>query len=142
MDVATLQVAAGHCNRHLETRMKRGMKQGMKQLRLLLLSSLAAPLAAHAHDYPTSGRVEYVLECMQKHESKYEYLYKCSCAIDQIAKEMSYDDYVAMSTALRNQTMAGERGAVFRDPVPVKDMASKYKTVQASANKACYVPQR
>lgn len=114
----------------------------MKRVDLLLLSILAAPLGAHAHDYPTSGRVEYVLECMQKHESKYEYLYKCSCVIDYIAREISYDDYVAMSTALRNQTMAGERGAVFRDPAPVKDMASKYKSVQASANKACYVPRR
>jgi hypothetical protein len=109
---------------------------------LLILAACTAPLAAQAHDYPTSGRVEYVLECMQKHESKYEYLYKCSCVIDHIAREMPYDDYVAMSTALRNQTMAGERGAVFRDPAPVKDMADKYKALQASASKACYVPQR
>jgi len=100
----------------------------------------AAPPAAHAHDYPTSGRVEYVLECMQKHDGKYEYLYKCSCVIDHIAKSMRYDEYVTMSTALRNQTLAGERGALFRDPVPVKEMASKYRALQASAAKACYVP--
>ena len=123
----------------------------MKRLFLLLLPallalpmapSLATPPAAQANDYPTSGRVEYVLECMQKHDSKYEYLYKCSCVIDHIARQMSYDDYVTMSTALRNQTMAGERGAMFRDPVPVKEMASKYKALQASADKACYVQQR
>jgi hypothetical protein len=109
---------------------------------LLLLALAVSPLTARAHDYPTSGRVEYVLECMQKHDSKYEYLYKCSCVIDYIARNMSYDDYVAMSTASRNQTLAGERGAMFRDPVPVKDMANKYKTLQASANKACHVPER
>lgn len=109
---------------------------------LLLLAVSIAPFAAHAHDFPTSGRVEYVLECMQKNEGKYEYLYKCSCVIDHIAKEMPYDDYVAMSTALRNQTMAGERGAVFRDPAPVKEMAGKYKALQGSANKACFIPQR
>ncbi|WP_313176509.1 hypothetical protein [Massilia sp.] len=119
----------------------------MKRSILLLLSaasaaSLAAPPAAQVHDYPTSGRVEYVLECMQKHDGKYEYLYKCSCVIDHIAKQMSYDEYVTMSTALRNQTMAGERGALFRDPAPVKEMAGKYKALQASADKACYVPQR
>jgi hypothetical protein len=79
---------------------------------------------------------------MQKHESKYEYLYKCSCVIDHIAKDMTHEEYLEMSTSLRNQTMAGERGAVFRDPPPVKEMASKYKTIQANANKACYVPQR
>lgn len=113
----------------------------MKRILLLLAAGLL-PLAAQAHDFPTSGRVEYVLECMQKHEGKYEYLYKCSCVIDRIAKEMPYEDYVAMSTALRNQTLAGERGALFRDPVPVKDMASKYRALQASADKACYVTGR
>ena len=123
----------------------------MKRLFLLLLPaalatplapSLAAPPAAQANDYPTSGRVEYVLECMQKHDGKYEYLYKCSCVIDHIARQMSYDDYVMMSTALRNQTMTGERGAMFRDPVPVKQMASKYKALQTSADKACYIQAR
>jgi hypothetical protein len=114
----------------------------MKLSHLLLLSTLAAPLAASANDFPTSGRVEYVLECMQKHDSKYEYLYKCSCVVDHIAKALPYDDYVAMSTALRNQTLAGERGGLFRDPDSVKGMASKYKAVQASADKACYVQQR
>lgn len=109
---------------------------------LFLLAIAVVPLAAQAHDYPTSGRVEYVLECMQKHEGKYEYLYKCSCVIDHIAKDMSYDDYVAMSMALRNQTLAGERGALFRDPAPVKEMAGKYKALQASANKACLVTER
>lgn len=124
----------------------------MKLSYLLLFAALAAPPAARAddaqardaqaRDFPTSGRVEYVLECMQKHEGKYEYLYKCSCVIDHIARQMPYDDYLTMSTALRNQTMSGERGAVFRDPVPVKDMANKYRALQASANKACDVPQR
>jgi hypothetical protein len=108
----------------------------------LLLAACLAPCAVQAHDFPTSSRVEYVLECMQKHESKYEYLYKCSCAIDHIAKQMTYDDYVTMSTAQRNQTLAGERGALFRDPPPVKEMASKYKVLQASADKACHVPER
>jgi hypothetical protein len=122
------------------------MEKGMKPSRLLALAACVAaaavPLAAHADDFPTSGRVEYVLECMQKHDGKYEYLYKCSCVIDRIAQAMTYDDYVAMSVALRNQGLAGERGGLFRDAAVAKDMASKYKEVQAGANKACAVPQR
>ncbi|QJE00255.1 hypothetical protein HH212_09665 [Massilia forsythiae] len=108
----------------------------------LVSPSWAAPPAAHAGDYPTSGRVEYVLECMQKHDGKYEYLYKCSCVIDRIANALSYDDYVAMSVALRNQGLPGERGGVFRDAAAVKDMASRYKTIETGANKACAVPQQ
>lgn len=109
---------------------------------LLLPLLLALPLAAHADEFPTSGRVEYVLECMQKHDGKYEFLYKCSCVIDRIARELPYDDYVAMSTALRNQGLGGERGGLFRDASSVKDMAGKYKAIEASASKACAVPQR
>lgn len=114
----------------------------MKRLPLLLLTTLAVPLVTQAHDFPTSGRVEYVLECMQKHDGKYEFLYKCSCVIDRIAEALPYEDYVAMSTALRNQTLPGERGGVFRDPSSVKNMADRYKTIQADANKACHVQQR
>ncbi|MGJ9420604.1 hypothetical protein ACHAC9_23045 [Massilia sp. CMS3.1] len=114
----------------------------MKRAPLLLLSLLFLAPAAYANDFPTSSRVEYVLECMQQHESKGEYLYKCSCVIDHIAKGMTHDHYLEMSTALRNQTMAGERGAMFRDPPSVKKMADKYKAILATANKACYVAQR
>jgi hypothetical protein len=122
--------------------MKLRLSPGNTRTLLLLIASLAPPLAAQAHDFPTSGRVEYVLECMQKHEGKYEYLYKCSCAIDRIAKNLPYEDFVTMSTALRNQALAGEHGAAFRDPASVKGMASKYRTIQADALKACYVKAR
>jgi len=114
----------------------------MKRLLLLLPALLAVPVVARAHDYPTSGRVEYVLECMQKHDGKYEFLYKCSCVIDRIAEAIPYEDYVAMSTALRDQSLAGERGGAFRDPSSVRDMADRYKTLQANANQACHVQQR
>jgi hypothetical protein len=119
----------------------------MKLFPLLLLTApvvavAAAPATAHAYEFPTSGRVEYVLECMQKHDGKYEFLYKCSCVIDRIAEALAYEDYVAMSTALRNQTLAGDRGGAFRDPPAVKDMADKYRTIQANADKACHVQQR
>jgi hypothetical protein len=114
----------------------------MKLSHLLLFSTLAVPLAAQANDFPTSGRVEYVLECMQKHEGKHEYLYKCSCAVDRIAKALPYDEFVALSTALRNQALAGEHGSVFRDPDNVKGMANKYKAIQTDADKACYVKPR
>lgn len=105
-----------------------------------LLTLLSLPACAWAHDFPTVQRVEYVLECMKTNGGKQEYLYKCSCAIDRIAHQLSYDDYVEMSTALRNQTLSGPRGAEFRDPDSVKDMAQKYQAIQQAANKACFVP--
>jgi len=104
---------------------------------LSLLVALAAPSTARADDFPTSGRVEYVLECMQQHDGKYEYLYKCSCAVDRLAKVLAYDDFVAMSVALRNQGLSGERGGLFRDAASVKDMAGKFREIEAGARRAC-----
>jgi len=111
----------------------------MKRFGLAWLLASSVPLAAHAHDYPTADRVEYVLECMVDHQSKQEYLYKCACAIDRIASEIGYDEYVESSTALRHQSLSGPRGAEFRDAGAGKAMATKYKTVQDKARKACYV---
>ncbi|MDQ2821840.1 MAG: hypothetical protein M3Y65_15840 [Pseudomonadota bacterium] len=115
------------------------MKKYVKHHGLALLLAASMPMAAHAHDFPTADRVEYVLECMVDHQSKQEYLYKCSCAIDQIAQQMPYDDYVESSTALRHQTLSGPRGAEFRDAGAGKAMAVKYKALQDKARKACYV---
>ncbi len=107
---------------------------------LVLLSAVfCLPMIASAHDYPTTDRVEYVLECMQQHEGKNEYIYKCSCAIDAIAKEMPYEEFVESSMSLRNQNLQGARGATFRDPEPVKEMAKKYKALKESANKQCFI---
>lgn len=113
-------------------------------MKLLLLSSAllvasAMPLTAAANDFPTTQRVEYVLECMKNHAGKYEYIYKCSCAIDEIAKKVNFDEYVEISTALRHQTLGGERGSEFRDPASVKQMAGKYKKIEEEAADACFI---
>jgi hypothetical protein len=105
----------------------------------LLLGANTVPLSVFANDFPTTSRVEYVLECMKTHNGKYEYLYKCSCAVDEIANQVPFDEYVEISTALRHQTMGGQRGAEFRDPVNVKEMAGKYKAIAGRAADACFV---
>ncbi|MFC0135936.1 hypothetical protein [Massilia eurypsychrophila] len=109
----------------------------MNKIGLLMWLAAGVPMVAHANDFPTVDRVEYVLECMVKHPGKQEYLYKCACTIDQIAREVGYDEYVEIATALRHQTLAGPRGAGFRDPESIRAMANKYKALQAKASKAC-----
>lgn len=104
-----------------------------------VLVALVLPGVAAAHDYPTTDRVEYVIECMKDHPGKYEYLYKCSCAIDHIAKKLSYNDYVEESTAVRYEHLGGDGGGEFRDPPQVKKMLKEYKAVRAEANKVCAV---
>lgn len=108
---------------------------------ILLLAGLAFAGAAQAHDYPTVDRVEYVVECMRANGGEHQYLYKCSCVIDTIARQMSYDDYLEASAVARYQGMAGERMGVFRDADIAKDMAKKYRGVLAGAKKECGVPR-
>ena len=96
---------------------------------------------AGATGYPTVDRVEFVLECMQKNGGKQEFLYKCACLVDEIARAYTYDDFVEASTAARFQSLGGERGGVFRDPPKTRDAAKRYMQVQSEAMKRCDVPR-
>lgn len=107
--------------------------------RIFAILAVVVPAAAFAHEYPTVDRVEYVLQCMRDHGGKQEYLYKCSCAIDEIAKQLPYDDFVEAATAARYQNLPGERGGVFRDPDLVRNLAKSFKALQTKADKMCFV---
>jgi hypothetical protein len=110
------------------------------RLALALAVSLAGT-AAGAHDYPTVGRVEFVLECMQRNAGKQEFIYKCACVIDEIAQKYSYDDFIEAATAARYQSLGGERGGLFRDPPQTREAAKRYLQVQGEAMKRCNVPR-
>ena len=104
-----------------------------------LCGAILVPGAAAANDFPTAARMEYVIECMRDHGGKHEYLYKCSCAVDQIASRLKYDDYLEASTALRHQGLSGERGSEFRDPPKVRESAKRYQAIQQQAGAACFM---
>ena len=111
---------------------------------LALALSLARTVCAQgttSHDYPTVDRVEFVLECMQKNAGKQEFLYKCACVIDEIAHKVPYDEFVEASTAARYQSLAGERGGVFRDPPQTRKAAKRYLQIEGEAMKRCDVPR-
>jgi hypothetical protein len=112
----------------------------------LIVASALCWCAVPAHsdplpnDYPTTARVEFVMDCMARHGGKLEYLYKCSCVIDHLAEKLSYDDYVEASTFAHYSTLGGEGGAEFRDPDRAKERAKLYRTLESNADKACGVP--
>ena len=94
----------------------------------------AAP--SKGHDYPTQGRVEYVLGCMDDNGHDFVNVYKCSCAIDKIAKVLTYDDFVEQSTFSKYATLGGEGGAEFRVD-HAKAQTKKFRDLQKEAFKAC-----
>ena len=90
------------------------------------------------NNYPTLDRVQYVLECAQNYPDKVhqEMIYKCSCAIDEIAKHISYDDFINDWTSSKAINIAGDRGAI-REHSMVKGMVKEFNETQAKAQKAC-----
>ncbi|MEQ1880388.1 MAG: hypothetical protein ABL878_05385 [Burkholderiales bacterium] len=94
----------------------------------------------HANDFPTAGRVDFVLECMSERSgSRFEMLNKCSCALDRLAEQYSYDDFVEAQTMAKSVTIAGERGSTLRDNEEAQQAARKYRAAVAAAAQACYL---
>jgi hypothetical protein len=95
---------------------------------------------AHANDFPTRARVEFVLTCMRESKAApQESMYKCSCAIDAIAGKVTYSAWVDLSTIANGMTIAGERGGVMRDFKDGRKLVASYRELQDSAKKACFI---
>jgi hypothetical protein len=97
-------------------------------------SSSAAP--AGGYSYPTEGRVEYVLTCMDDNGHDFANVYKCSCVIDKMATALSYDEFVDQSTFSKYATLGGEGGSEFRVD-HAKSQTKKFRTLQTSAYQSC-----
>ena len=115
----------------------------------LLLTGLvqAAPAAKSApkpsaHDYPTIERVLYVQECLRNHPGpQYEMVSKCSCALDQLAAEVKFADYVEMSTVVNAVTIGGERGGELRDNETLKPKIARWRELQTKVRQACFLTE-
>ena len=109
-------------------------------LAFLAYTAIAPSADAAGNDFPTVDRVEYVQECMRSHPgSRYEMLYKCSCTLDHIAAAVRYDEYVELWTAANAISIGGERGAQLRDAQVSQDMAKKFRSIEAKAQKDCFL---
>jgi hypothetical protein len=101
-------------------------------------ATAAADSSAPGHDYPTQGRVEYVLGCMDDNGHDFANVYKCSCAIDHIAAALPYNDYVEQMTFAKYSTLGGEGGNEFRVDL-AKAKTKNFRTIQAEAFRECGV---
>jgi hypothetical protein len=98
---------------------------------------LPARSDAPTHDYPTYARVEYVQECMAQNGGTLAELYKCSCAIDHMAQQLTYDEFVEASTFVHYATAPGEGAGIFRDPDRAKERSKLYRSIEAKAYHSC-----
>lgn len=110
---------------------------------LLFACGLLFTAAASANDFPTVDRVLYVQECIRAHPGpNYEMVSKCSCALDRLAGEVKFDDYVNMTTIVNAISIGGERGGELRDNETLKPQIARYRQLQAKVGKACFIGSR
>ncbi|WP_201493960.1 hypothetical protein [Rubrivivax sp. A210] len=115
------------------------MKSPALALAAALLAALAA-LPARANDFPTVDRVLYVQECMSAHPGpKFEMVNKCSCALDAIARDVKFEDYVEMVTVVKAMSIGGERGSNIRDAEPLKVYLKRHRELQAKVEQGCFL---
>ena len=93
------------------------------------------------NDYSTRDRVEYVLNCVAQHGGlNYITQYACGCKIDKIAEKLTFTEFEAAKTfTYLSKGQTGDAGAVFRDPAQSKDLRTRLKQAESSAEKSCFV---
>lgn len=106
---------------------------------VLATSLLCAPTQADPtrNDYPTQARVEYVNDCIAANGASLSSLYQCSCVIDRIAEQLTYDDFVEASTYSRYASLPGEAGGLFRDSDKARKLAKLFRDTEAEASRQC-----
>jgi hypothetical protein len=117
------------------------MKTPLPHRSLLTLCALLVTSAtARANDFPTVDRVLYVQECMRAHPGlQFEMTNKCSCALDALARDVNYDDYVTMSTISKAISIGGQRGGVMRDTPSLEPQVKRYRELQTKAEQGCFI---
>ena len=98
-----------------------------------------APMAAApagGYNYPTQGRVEYVLGCMDDNGHDFANVYKCSCVIDKMATALPYEEFVDQSTFSKYASLGGEGGSEFRVD-QAKAQTKKFRALQTDAYRSC-----
>lgn len=116
----------------------------MKFGKAMVLMLAAVPVMAHAeNNYPTLDRLNYALDCMDRHGGpKIENLTACSCEIDVIAEQMSYEQFVDANVYMQNKDTPGDKGGIFRDMAIGKDGYAALMKAREDAEKTCFVTVR
>ena len=69
--------------------------------KLVIILSFLIFNDSKSNDFPTQARSEFVFACMSSNESNRDFMAKCSCAIDEIAKRISYEEYAQAEAIAR-----------------------------------------
>ncbi len=115
------------------------------KLKFALIGAIATLTATGvlANEYPTLERVDHVLTCMKREGGQtVDNLYSCSCEIDVIAQQMTFDDFSEARTYEIYKRMPGEKGGLFRDNERGEQITAALEAARKDAMKRCFVGRK
>src|SRR5580700_8157192 len=86
----------------------------------------AADDTSTAPRYPTSDESFYVLACVEMNGQNADGLQRCSCAINAIEAQLPYEQYSEAALVFAMRQAGGERAALYRDTVAMKEIADRF----------------
>lgn len=104
----------------------------------MMLTAGLAHATGKANDFPTEARAEYVFACMESNLQNQEFLQKCSCAIDTIAKRITYQQYSDAQTILALQNSQLRNAEVYRSLDVAKKPLDLLYHAEAAAELKCF----
>ena len=87
---------------------------------------------------PTSEKVEYVFACVQGNENSQAYIQKCSCSIDYIDEQMTYEEYVNAETIMSLRQIYGEKSLMFKNTPNAMEIYTNMQNLLAEAEMECF----
>jgi hypothetical protein len=110
---------------------------------LVVLLATAPGFAYCEEGYPTLDRVNYVLDCMDRHGGQsIDNLVSCSCELDKVAAKLSYEGFIDANVYMQNKDIPGDKGAMMRDAQFAIDNYETLMDVRTDAEKSCFIRAR
>jgi len=98
----------------------------------------SSDLEIKTKNIPTNEKVEYVFACMQGNEDSQAYIVKCSCSIDYIDEQMTYEEYVEAETIMSLRQIYGEKSLLFKNTPNAIKIYSNMQNILAEAEMECF----
>ena len=95
-------------------------------------------ISTKVNDFPTYARSEFVFACMSSNASNRDFMQKCSCAIDEIAKRISFEEYTQAEAIARLQYGASPREEAYKSVGLSKEKMDKLYRAQAASELECF----
>ena len=110
----------------------------LKKIILFSFIMVSFSTTLKSNDFPTLAKSEFVFACMSSNESNRAFMAKCSWAVDEIAKRISYEEYAQAEAIARLWEGASPREEAFKSVGLSKERMDKLFRAQAASELECF----